>query len=322
MGSLKSEQKSVHLALCFQRLAGQWQTVIEWLINWSMDALSNLPHVWQRSKTDCSRGGLGGQSGRVSSQFARSCLQMLPESLYFFLCNLGHFEKTLCITHRFLCCDASVCSRIYTEPSHCDPSQTLFPASCLHPGVSGTLTVTTREAPPPVSAPLGSALCRPVSVSDRVAPHAYISLKSEHAACSPPPPPPPRTLDPIVRAAHYICTLPHPRCANLLSVWMKRAAFFKAPLCWKSHFFFLNPQRCCLYFYVPFIHWISVIFCGLPGFFPPPFNANIQFAGPRTRSRSWIIEALLWINQTHGCGKDDLAQVYGHGWWHHVTGKE
>lgn len=38
--------------------------------------------------------------------------------------------------------------------------------------------------PPPVSAPLGSALCRPVSVSDRVAPHAYIGLKSEHAACS------------------------------------------------------------------------------------------------------------------------------------------
>lgn len=85
--------------------------------------------------------------------------------------------------------------------------------------------------------------CRPVSVSDRVAPHTYIGLKSEHAACSvfslstELETPHPHILDPIVGAAHYICTLPHPRCANLLSVWMKRAAFFKAPLCWKSHFF-------------------------------------------------------------------------------------
>lgn len=109
---------------------------------------------------------------------AVACKCCLSQLFFFFLRNLGHFEKTRCITHRFLCCDASVCSRIYTEPSHCDPSQTLFPASCLPPGVSGTLTVTTREAP------LGSALCKPVSVSDRVAPHAYISLKSEHTACS------------------------------------------------------------------------------------------------------------------------------------------
>lgn len=62
------------------------------------------------------------------------------------------------------------------------PVKCVSPLPSLYLSVGSPLTVSTREAP--VSARSGSALSRPVSVSDRVAPYGYISEKTEHAACS------------------------------------------------------------------------------------------------------------------------------------------
>lgn len=181
--------------------------------------------------------------------------------LFFYFCTIWDiFKKTRCITLHF--CSAMDQSKRLT----------MFPVKhrLQHP-VSGSLTVTTRAAPdhPALPAPWYQPLKVKPSADLLVFPTGlhltiHFSLKTEHGACSmfsletSTLRTPSCLRNPIVRAAHYICTPPHPRCANLLSVWMKRAAFFKTlPYCKKSLF---HQRHCHLSFYVSFIHWISVIF--------------------------------------------------------------
>lgn len=81
------------------------------------------------------------------------------------------FEKTRCITLHFLCCDAPVQTDSLWSQSNTFSSILLV---ALWPWPPGKPPHHPTLPTPLISAPLGWALCRPVSVSDRVAPHGYL----------------------------------------------------------------------------------------------------------------------------------------------------